>query len=145
MKKKANTRFYVGFMASLISVFTLYNFTVYTKENTKATKLLSQKALKGQVLWQNNICFSCHQLYGLGGYLGPDLTNTFSDPKKGPDYIKAYINSGIKTMPRFNLSENEKEELVTFLKEVDQSGYYPNYEAIIEPTGWVTIKYKNEK
>lgn len=132
-------------MTLLITVFSLYNFTIYTNENSKYTTVLSKKAIVGQTLWQQNNCTSCHQLYGLGGYLGPDLTNVFSVKQKGPDYIKAFLNSGIKTMPQFNFSETEKEALVTFLKEVDQSGYYPNHNATIEPTGWVDIQYKNEK
>lgn len=145
MKKTVDTRFYIGFITLLISVFGLYNFTIYTKENSKHTAVLSQKAIEGEMLWQQNNCFSCHQLYGLGGYLGPDLTNVFSTKGKGSDYIKAYLNSGIKTMPHFNFSEKEKQAIVTFLEEVDQSGYYPNHNATIEPNGWVDIQYKNEK
>lgn len=144
MNKTSNTRFYLAFMVFLITVFSLYNFTIYTNENSKYTTVLSKKAMDGQTLWQQNNCSSCHQLYGLGGYLGPDLTNVFSAKEKGPDYINAYLNSGIKTMPQFNFSEKEKEALVIFLKEVDQSGYYPNHNAIIEPTGWVDIQYKNK-
>lgn len=147
MKKTANTKFYIGFMIFLVSLFGLYNFTIYNKENSKYTVVLSQKAIKGQTLWQQNNCFSCHQLYGLGGYLGPDLTNVFSAKGKGPELIKIVLNSGIKTMPQFNFTEQEKEALVTFLKEVDQTGYYPNHNATIEPSGWVDIQYKikNEK
>ncbi len=78
-------------------------------------------------------------------YLGPDLTNTYSDKTKGPEYIKAFLNSGIKAMPEFHFSEKEKEALVIFLKEVDQSGYYPNHNASIKPNGWVEIQYKNEE
>ncbi|MET0760352.1 MAG: cytochrome c [Flavobacterium sp.] len=144
MKKTVNTRFYLTFMAFLLTVFSLYNFTIYTKENSDYTTILSPKAIEGQTLWQENNCYSCHQLYGLGGYLGPDLTNVFSTKEKGPDYINAYLNSGIKSMPQFNFSEKDKEALVTFLKEVDQSGYYPNHNAQIKPNGWVDIQYKNK-
>jgi nitric oxide reductase subunit C len=83
-------------------------------------------------------------LYGLGGYLGPDLTNTYSTEGKGEAYIKAFLNSGIKTMPKFNFSEEEKSHLVAFLREVDQTGIYPNLNAKIEKTGWVTLEYKSE-
>jgi len=48
------------------------------------TVSFSEKALQGQQLWQQNNCFSCHQIYGLGGYLGPDLTNVYSQRGKGP-------------------------------------------------------------
>lgn len=134
-------------MIFLVSFFGLYNYIIYTKDNSKYTIVLSKNALEGQTLWQDNNCFSCHQLYGLGGYLGPDLTNVFSTKGKGPKLIKVVLNSGIKTMPQFNFTGAEKEALITFLKEVDQSGYYPNHNAKIEPNGWVDIQYKmkNEK
>ena len=129
-------------MLALVSVFGLYNFTIYTGEDSSDETRLSDKAVQGQDLWQRNNCFSCHQLYGLGGYLGPDLTNVYSAENKGAEYIKAFLNSGVKAMPRFHFSDEEKEAIVTFLKEVDESGYYPNYNATIKADGWVDIKYK---
>ena len=101
--------------------------------------------MDGQKLWQRHNCFSCHQLYGLGGYLGPDLTNVYSEKGKGKDYIKSFLNSGVKTMPRFNFSEKEKAAIVSFLKEVDATGYYPNYNSAIQYNGWVEIDTKSEK
>ena len=117
---------------------------VYTSQNSKKPVELSFEASQGQQLWQNNNCWSCHQLYGLGGYLGPDLTNIYSTPNKGSNYIKAFLNSGLKAMPKFDFSEDEKEALVTFLKYMDSTGYYPNYNANIEITGWVDLENKNE-
>jgi nitric oxide reductase subunit C len=106
---------------------------------------LSEKALHGRKLWQENNCWSCHQTYGLGGYLGPDLTNIYSTNNKGPEYIKAFLNSGVKTMPKFNFSEDEKNAIVAYLKTIDSTGIYPNYDAKINASGWVDLKYKHEK
>ena len=145
MLRSGNTKFYMGFMMLLISVFTFYNFWIYTDKSNQYTSALTTKATVGQSLWQQNNCAACHQLYGLGGYLGPDLTNVYSTIEKGPAFIKIILNSGIKTMPRFNFSEREKECLIEFLKEVDQSGYYPNYNAQTQLDGWVEIQCKNEK
>lgn len=133
----------LSILAALITAFSYYNFTIYTSKSNYGTVHLSQKGIKGEDIWLKNNCNSCHQLYGLGGYLGPDLTNIYSANGKGELYIKAFINSGIKAMPRFNLSETEKDELVQYLKEVDQTGYYPNLNAKIQPDGWVRLKYKN--
>lgn len=105
---------------------------------------MSKEAIQGQELWQKNNCASCHQIYGLGGYLGPDLTNVYSNPKKGPNYIKAFLNSGVKMMPKFKFSETEKDQIVEFLKQVDATGIYPNLNARIEPSGWVTEEKKIE-
>ena len=54
------------------------------------------------------------------------------------------LNSGVKSMPKFHFNKFEKEVLIQFLKEVDQTGYYPNANSVIETNGWVSIKYKNE-
>lgn len=129
----------------LVILWTLYNLTIYFSKGIETKVILSSKAMQGQQLWQENNCWSCHQIYGLGGYLGPDLTNTFSNPNKGKEYIKAFLNSGIKSMPKFNFSEDEKEAIAIFLKYIDSTGYYPNYEANFKPNGWVEIKYKDEE
>lgn len=124
----------------MMSVFLFYNFIIYTSKEDYGTIHLSEKAIQGETIWLENNCNSCHQFYGLGGYLGPDLTNIYS--KRDEDNIKAMLNSGVNAMPKFSFKENEKEALVQFLKEVDQTGYYPNDEASIEYNGWVEIKNK---
>lgn len=131
---------YLLFLSLLISLFLVYNFIIYTSNEDYGTIHLSEKGLQGETTWLKNNCISCHQFYGLGGYLGPDLTNIYS--KRDEANIKAMLNSGVNTMPKFNFKENEKEALIQFLKEVDQTGYYPNKEANIEYNGWVKIKNK---
>lgn len=129
----------------LITTFCFYNYLIYTsKENGEPIKL-SKKALVGQKIWQDKNCWSCHQTYGLGGYLGPDLTNIYSNKNKGPNYIKAFLNSGVKSMPKFNFTEQEKEAIIAYLKTINSTGYYPNYDAALKVNGWVELKYKNEK
>lgn len=132
-------------MLLIVCVFAFYNLTIYKTAGDEFTEPFSPKAIAGKNLWQNYNCNSCHQLYGLGGYLGPDLTNVYTTSGKGPEYIKGILNSGIGTMPPFHFSQKEKEALVAFLEEVDRSGYYPNYEADVQASGWVTIQYKHDK
>jgi len=103
---------------------------------------MSKSAIAGEQLYQDYNCASCHQLYGLGGYLGPDLTNVISTPGKGPVYVNAFINSGISAMPKFDLSEKERNQIVAFLTSVDETGIYPNKNATFSKTGWVDIEYK---
>ena len=128
----------------LVILCGVYNAFVYTSKESELPVKLSSQAVYGQQLWQENNCWSCHQIYGLGGYLGPDLTNVMSHPSKGSGYVKAFLNSGVKSMPKFNFSEEEKEALVSYLKHIDSTGYYPNYNAIFKPTGWVELEYKNK-
>lgn len=130
---------------TLVITFVMYNYFVYTQTSIEPTQKLSELAIKGQQLYQENNCTACHQIYGLGGYLGPDLTNIISNPNKGPEYVKAFLNSGIKSMPKFNFSEDEKEAFVQFLSEVDKTGYYPNYKAEMQLDGWVKLMYKTNE
>ena len=48
-------------------------------------------------------------------------------------------------MPKFNFSKTEKDAVVEYLKGIDQTGYYPNFDANFDPSGWVELKYKGEK
>jgi nitric oxide reductase subunit C len=133
---------YLLILLVLVTIFTLYNFNIYSSKDNYTTIRLTEKAIKGENIWLQNNCNSCHQIYGLGGYLGPDITNVYSREGKGEKYIKTIVNSGIKSMPKFNFNEEEKDLLVQFFKEVDQTGYYPDINATISNDGWVTIKNK---
>lgn len=136
-------RKYLFILLLLSTLFLVYNFFIYTDSSAYGNVHLSEKAIRGENLWLKNNCNSCHQIYGLGGYLGPDLTNAYSF-RKNDNYLKAMFNSGIKTMPKFDFNESEKEELLQFLKEIDQTGHYPSTNAKIKPNGWVEIQYKND-
>jgi nitric oxide reductase subunit C len=107
----------------LCVLFVGYSVKIYTsrKKNTPVT-FDSQKAVSGRLVWQKYNCQACHQLYGLGGYLGPDLTNVYSAREKGVDYIKALIRSGTKQMPGFQVTDSEMEHLIEFLRSTDASG-----------------------
>ena len=109
----------------LFSCFLLYSFWVYSIPlfNTYPTPIQKTKLVSdGRLVWQKYNCHTCHQLYGLGGYLGPDLTNTYSRNKENETYLKGIIKSGVRQMPKFNLTDDETRELLAFLKDVDASG-----------------------
>ena len=137
-----NTRLYRTVLAILVTVFFFYNLLVYSTAAETRLPPMSRQAVRGELLWQKSNCSACHQLYGLGGYLGPDLTNIISTKGKGPLYVKTFINAGVKAMPIFNFTEEEKEDIVAFLTYVDKTGYFPNAEAQLQKTGWVDLKYK---
>lgn len=107
---------------TLCILFIVYSFSIYLQPWLKNTVADSSAIAEGRLVWQNNNCQSCHQLYGLGGYLGPDLTDVYSTPGKGQDYIKAMLTTGIKQMPTFHLSDREFNQLAAYLKSVDESG-----------------------
>jgi nitric oxide reductase subunit C len=75
---------------------------------------------RGKALWQKHNCTACHQIYGLGGYLGPDLTNEYS--LRGSTFIHIFLQTGNTTMPNYHLSETEIQELTDYLKSIDLTG-----------------------
>ena len=91
----------------------------------------------GMALYQQNNCVACHQVYGLGGYMGPDLTNVVSAPDKGAEYASMLIKYGTAKMPNFEFTDSEIDDLVEFLKYVDSTGTYPPKNAEIKWYGSV--------
>lgn len=105
---------------TLVALFIIYTISIYLFGTKKEQLPPSEQALAGWHIWQEKNCQGCHQLYGLGGYMGPDLTNTFSE--KGPEYIKVFSKFGSGRMPVFNLSDSEANHVNAFLQWVDKSG-----------------------
>ena len=63
-----------GLMLALVCAFVAQTWLVYADPAGKRTPL-SPLAARGRALWHRRNCQSCHQIYGFGGFLGPDLTN----------------------------------------------------------------------
>lgn len=103
----------------LLLGFLSYSFFLYMSLPVKS-KPVKKEVDAGKMVWQQYNCNACHQVYGLGGFLGPDLTNVYS--KRGPAYIRSFLNVGVGAMPVFNLSEAETKSLLTYLKDIDASG-----------------------
>ncbi|MFQ5547063.1 MAG: c-type cytochrome [Woeseia sp.] len=109
---------------TLCLAFVPYSGYVYT-QGTEASHIapMGAEARYGQQLFQEHNCIACHQFYGLGGYMGPDLTNVISD--KGAAYARAFLTSGTRRMPNFELSERDLDAMVAYLAFVDSTGRYP--------------------
>ncbi|MBP6432813.1 MAG: cytochrome c [Ferruginibacter sp.] len=109
----------VNILAILLLSFVSYSLYLYIELPVKYNAAKKEKH-NGKFVWQKYNCNACHQVYGLGGYLGPDLTNTYS--LKGNDYIRAFLKNGTATMPDFHLSAQEMQDILYFLKDIDESG-----------------------
>src|SRR5688572_6349240 len=108
----------------LFVAYIVYSAFVYTKGTSSEFSFPEQKQLsinEGKKLFQENNCSSCHQLYGLGGYLGPDLTTAWSDRQRGEAYIRAMLKNGGSRMPRYDFHENEIEALTNYLRYIDST------------------------
>lgn len=103
----------------LFTGFISYSFLIYTTTEGEPI-IVGKEAAQGKLVWQQYNCGSCHQFYGLGGHLGPDLTNVYS--KRSPEFIKVFLKTGTPVMPDFNLNEKEIEALLAFLEQTNASG-----------------------
>ncbi len=90
----------------------------YPREGT--AQELSAQAKEGLGLWRKNNCQACHQIYGFGGFLGPDLTNMIA---RAPDEDWTYIlTEGRKQMPAYHFDERERAVMIAFLTEINETG-----------------------
>lgn len=119
----------------LLSVWAVYTGFLIVKGAEKHEVILDRSAASGKRIWQQHNCSSCHQLYGLGGYLGPDLTNVYH--RGGEAYIRAMIKSGTAVMPAFDLPDHEIEDVVAFLKTIDRTGNADPANYIVKPDGMI--------
>ena len=119
----------------LLFFFLCYSFYLYTNLPVKRIKQ-DREAAAGKLSWQKYNCNACHQVYGLGGYLGPDLTNVYS--VRGPAYIEAFLKNGTSIMPDFHLKQGEIKNLLGFFRQLNASGksdpktFMLSYEGTIE-------------
>lgn len=106
-------------------LFLVYSFSIYLKplreKKIQTTEILKNTAA-GKDVWQKHNCHTCHQLYGLGGYLGPDLTNVTAKPGYSDVFLKAIISNGMGQMPPFDLTNQEMEDLFVFLNAMNETG-----------------------
>ncbi len=115
-------------------MFLCYSLIVYKYSDPRQGSLRpGEQVLAGWDTWQQKNCQSCHQIYGLGGYAGPDLTNTVR--QRSPEYLKAIIKSGTAAMPDFRLSPKQVDELVAFLDWVDKTGASKVPDSLVHWTG----------
>jgi nitric oxide reductase subunit C len=142
---RLNTKRFIS--AILITSFFIYSIVIYTTGTAvdKGKDYITEQSKKGRQLFQNKNCIACHQIYGLGGFMGPDLTNVISSPGKGAIYVKAFLQNGTLRMPNLNLTEEEKDEIVAFLTYTDKTGVSPVKKFKINYDGTVNWKGRDEK
>lgn len=98
---------------------------------------ITDSVVRGKSVWEKNNCIGCHTLLGEGAYYAPELGNVYA--RRGGDFIKVWIQSRPaagtpgtrRQMPQFNLTDQELEDMVAFLKwtgEINTSKWPPNIE-----------------
>ncbi len=110
-----------GLLFILLFAYFGYSAYVYTAGTDMSQPAQKREAMAGKQIFQDYNCIACHQVYGLGGYLGTDLTNAWSDKKRGEAYMRAILKSGGNRMPNFRFTDRQIEHLIAYFKYVDQS------------------------
>lgn len=105
-------------LAILALCFAGQTYLVYS--DPTETRVLEGEELAGRRVWLANNCQACHQLYGFGGFLGPDLTNAASRLEKLQLSERLALGEG--QMPKFDLPESEVDALWQFLSAMDETG-----------------------
>lgn len=123
-EKTVKPRQAIYIFVTLSVLFVIYSFTIYWQPNTveRSTQFDHKMAGEGRLVFQKYNCQSCHQFYGLGGHLGPDLTNEYSRLNGNEAALRMYFKGGMKQMPKFDLTTEEEDALIEFLKSTDASG-----------------------
>jgi len=135
-KSVARNIFYGG------SAFFILLFLALTFDTTRALperdqrQVITEQVALGKMVWEENNCIGCHTLLGEGAYFAPELGNVYKRFGNSTEAIKIFISSrpkdgipGRRSMPQFNLSEEELEAVAQFLKyasEIDTENWPPN-------------------
>ena len=102
-------------MAFLVAAFAVQTALVYSDEPTGA---IDDAAVRGRQLWHDNGCQVCHQFYGQGGFLGPDLTNAYR--RVDTVRLKSILTIGSGQMPAFDFTAPQIQDFRSFLKAMDR-------------------------
>lgn len=131
---------------TLLACFFIYTVMVYTVGTSidPGEKFITNDAVHGKSLFQKYNCGACHQIYGLGGYMGPDLTNVISRNNQNPQFILAMIENGSDRMPDFQLNKAEVNSIIAYLRYIDQTGVSPVIKFKINYDGTI-LDEKSEK
>ena len=107
-----------GVLIALLASFAGQTLLVYTDGG--AGEPLSPTAQRGRRLWHQNNCQVCHQLYGFGGFLGPDLTNAAVHVT--PERLEDLLTNGSEIMPAYEMSPGNVDAVGAFLAAIDRTG-----------------------
>ena len=135
-KSMARNIFYGG------SVFFILLFLALTFDTHRALPErdnrgnITEAVALGKLVWEENNCVGCHTLLGEGAYYAPELGNVYKRFGNSKEAIIAFIKSrpvegvpGRRSMPQFNLSDEELDAIAEFLKyssEIDTANWPPN-------------------
>lgn len=128
-KAAARNIFFGGslfFFVVFVSLVAMSHNYILTKGTNVAT--LNDSVVRGKHVWEKNSCINCHTILGEGAYFAPELGNVWvryggdKDADGATEALKSWIRSqptgieGRRQMPHFDLSEQELDDVVAFLR-----------------------------
>lgn len=135
-KTMARNIFYGGTTFFFLILLALTFDTQSVLSERSHSENITPEIVLGKKVWEDNDCIGCHTLLGEGAYFAPELGNVYTRFGNSTDAIKGFIMSrpkngipGRRSMPQFNLSEEELSAVAEFLKwtsEVNTANWPPN-------------------
>lgn len=140
-KSAARNIFYGGTLFFLVIFIALVAHShAYVLNTSSNPENITASVAAGKHVWEEHSCINCHSIMGEGAYFAPELANVWErygghdDPEGARDMLKVWMQAqptgvpGRRQMPQFNLSDEELDNLVDFLKwtdEVDDQNWPP--------------------
>lgn len=141
-KSAARNIFYGGSIFFLLLYAGLTAHSHYYMANTSTGAApLTESVARGKHVWEKHSCINCHTLLGEGAYFAPELGNVWvryggrDNADAARAGLKAWMKAqptriaGRRQMPQFNLTDQELDDLVDFLRwtsMIDTQGWPPN-------------------
>ncbi|MBI4809393.1 MAG: cytochrome c [Nitrosomonadales bacterium] len=134
-KAMARNIFYGGAVFFFLLFLALTFDTIQTLPKRDHRENITDSVVRGKHIWETRNCVGCHTILGEGAYFAPELGNVYK--RRGGEFIKGWIKSqptgapGRRQMPQFNLTDQQLDDVVEFLKwtsEIDTNKWPPNIE-----------------
>ena len=124
----------------LFGALTIQSHLYAVNESTNSDGL-ADGVIHGKAIWEKHACVNCHTILGEGAYFAPELGNVWvryggkDDAEGARETLKAWMQSmptnieGRRQMPQFNLTDQELDDLIDFLKwtsEINTQNWPPN-------------------
>jgi nitric oxide reductase subunit C len=124
-KSMARNVFFGGtvFFFLLFLALTFDTIKQYPKRDMRQN--MTPQIAAGKHLWETLNCIGCHTLMGEGAYFAPELGNVVAR-LGSKEAVKAFIKyrpvdgvPGRRSMPQFNLTDQELDAIADFLEHVN--------------------------
>jgi len=135
-KSMARNIFYGGSLFFFLLFLALTFDTIQAFPERDHRENITPEVVLGKKVWEDNNCIGCHTLLGEGAYYAPELGNVYKRFGNSKEAIIGFIKSrprdgipGRRSMPQFNLTDEELEGIAEFLKwssEINTSDWPPN-------------------